>query len=526
MSLLAAGNIELIKAADALFAGHLGVAENLCRALLRREPNNVAAMRMLADVAMRLDRLDDAETLLTLCLELAPGLHLARSDYANLLFRKRQLREALAEIDTVIDAEPNRPSHLLFKGSVLAQTGKTSEAIRIYDTVLQQHPTHFRTLLSRGHVLKTVGRLDEAIVAYRKTIELQPNFGEAWWSLANLKTFRFDAADMAEMHRLLDNDEAAQDDFWHLSFALGKALEDKREFDESFRHYANGNAARRRSVHWDSDAHHSSFAKTVAFFRPEFFASRHGSGNPSPAPIFIVGLPRAGSTLLEQILSSHSQVEGTTELPDVMSIARRLGAAATHGGVSRYPEILGTLQAGDFNALGAEYLEHSAIHRSGTPYFIDKMPNNFLHIGLIHLMLPNAKILDARRRPMACCFAGFKQLFAHGQDFSYSLEEIGRYYRDYVALMTHWDSVLPGRVLRVDYEAIVENTEAEVRRVLDSCGLEFEPACLEFHRTDRAVRTPSSEQVRQPIYKSAVDQWRNFEAHLAPLKTALGAENG
>jgi tetratricopeptide (TPR) repeat protein len=522
MSLLATGNLELIKAADALFAGNLNVAENLCRAFLRNEPNNVAAMRMLAEVAMRLDRLDDAENLLALCLELAPGFHLARSDYAYLMFRKRRLRESLAEIDAVIDAEPNRPSHLLFKGSVLAQAGRTEDAIRIYDVVLQQQPAHFRTHLSRGHALKTVGRLGEAIAAYRKTIELQPKFGEAYWSLANLKTFKFDAADIARMSELIDSDEAAPEDFWHLSFALGKALEDKREFDESFRHYANGNAARRRSVHWDSDEHHSTIAKTVAFFRPELFASRRNSGNPSPAPIFIVGLPRAGSTLLEQILSSHSQVEGTTELPDVMSTARRLGAAATHGGVSLYPEVLGSLAAGDFDALGEEYLEHSAIHRSGAPHFIDKMPNNFWHIGLIHLMLPNAKILDARRRPMACCFAGFKQLFAHGQDFTYSLEEIGRYYRDYVALMTHWDSVLPGRVLRVDYEAIVANTEAEVRRVLDYCGLEFEPACLDFHRTDRAICTPSSEQVRQPIYKTAVDQWRNYEAHLAPLKKALG----
>jgi len=521
MSLLAAGNLDLIKAADALFAGNLGVAEELCRALLRKEPRNVAAMRVLAEVAVRLDRVDDAENLLELCLELAPGFHLARADYAKLLFRKQRLREALAEIDTVIDAEPDRPSWQLFKGMVLAQAGKTDDAIRIYDAVLQQQPTDFRTHLSRGHAQKTVGRSKEAIAAYRKTLELQPTFGEAYWSLANLKTFRFDDADIARMRELLESDDVAQEDFWHLSFALGKALEDKRQFDESFRHYAAGNAARRRGVHWDADKHDSTVAKAVAFFRPEFFAARRDSGNRSAAPIFIVGLPRAGSTLLEQILSSHSQVDGTTELPEVLSMARRLGAAATHRGTSLYPEVLADLALGDLDALGAEYLEHSAIHRSGAAHFIDKMPNNFLHIGLIHLMLPNAKILDARRRPIACCFANFKQLFAHGQEFTYSLEEIGRYYRAYVALMTHWDTVLPGRVLRVDYEAIVENTEAEVRRVLDHCGLEFEPACLQFHRTNRAIQTPSSEQVRQPIYTTAVEHWRNYEAHLLPLKQAL-----
>lgn len=518
---LSAGSLELIKAADALFEGKLSTAEELCRRFLRNEPNNVAAMRMLADVAVQLDRLDDAEDLLTLCLELAPEFHLARNDYANLLFKKQLPREALLEIEKLINAEPNRPSHLLFKASVLALTSKTDEAIEIYDAVLQQYPNHCLTHLSRGHALKTVGRLFDAVAAYRKSIELQPKFGEAYWSLANLKTYEFDAADIAEMRGQLDSGLASPEDSWHLSFALGKALEDKKEFDESFQHYANGNVTRRRSVHWDSDEHHANLEKIAEFFRPDFFESKNESGNPSPAPIFIVGMPRAGSTLLEQILSSHSQVEGTMELPDIMSIARRIGGATMRAGASHYPDELAKLTAGDLKAIGTEYLERTAVHRSGAPFFIDKMPNNFVHVGLIHLILPNAKILDARRHPMACCFAGFKQLFAAGQTFTYSLEEIGQYYRDYVALMTHWDSVLPGRVLRVDYEAVVEDTAAEVRCVLEYCGLDFEPACLAFHRTERAIRTPSSEQVRQPIYKTAVDQWRNYEAHLAPLMKAL-----
>ena len=509
MSSLSTGGLDLIRASDALFENKLGVAEDLCRKILRSDPHNVAAMRVLAEVAMKLGRPDDAENLLTLCLELAPGFHLARHDYANLLFKTQRLGQALAEIEKVTDAEPNRPTHLLFKASVLAQLGRSNDAVDIYDAVLQQHPHHFLTYLSKGHALRTVGRLDDAVTAYRKAIALQPTFGEAYWSLANLKTFKFDDADIANMRKQLDAARASQEDYWHLCFALGKALEDKQEFDESFLHYANGNAAKRQSEHWDADEHHASLQQIAATFQPQLFAAKAGSGNPSPAPIFIVGLPRAGSTLLEQILSSHSQVDGTMELPDIMAIARRFET-------SLHPAALA--------ALGTEYLERVAIHRSGAPYFIDKMPNNFAHIGLIHLILPNAKILDARRQPLACCFAGFKQLFAHGQAFSYSLEEIGRYYRDYVALMTHWDAVLPGRVLRVDYEAIVDNTAAEVRRVLEHCGLQFEAACLEFHRTDRAIRTPSSEQVRQPIYKSAVAQWRNYEAHLAPLVAALRSE--
>ena len=522
---LSAGDLELVQAADALLTGNLSVAERLCREFLKRAPRNVAAIRMLADIGIRFGRFDDAETLLGCCLELAPGFHLARHSYANLLFRRMRFREALAEIEKVLDAEPGRPSHLLLKASILAQVGDADEAIGIYDAVLQQYPKQSRTHLSKAHALKTVGRQADAVAAYRTAIELQANLGEAYWSLANLKTFKFDDADISRMRAELDGDIASQEDFLHLSFALGKALEDKGEFDESFQHYANGNAARRRTVHWDADEHHACIARIAAFFGPALFEAKRASGNASPAPIFIVGLPRAGSTLLEQILASHSQVEGTMELPDIMSIARRLGGKSTRDRASRYPEVLAELTATDLEGLGTEYLERTAVHRSGAPCFIDKMPNNFPHVGLIHLILPNAKILDARRHPVACCFSGFKQLFANGQTFSYSLEEIGRYYRDYVGLMSHWDSILPGRVHRVDYERIVENTEAEVRRLLAYCGLEFEPACLEFHLTERAVRTASSEQVRQPIYKSAVEQWRNYEAHLSPLTEVLAAAN-
>ena len=516
-----AGNLELIRTADALLANDLGLAERLCRAFLKREPRNVAAIRLLAEVGVRLGRFDEAEDLLAYCLELAPDFHLARHSFANLLFRQLRYREALIEIERILGAEPNRPMHLLLKAAILAQIGETEAAIKIYDAISNQYPGQARLHLNRGHALKTVGKQAEAVAAYRTAISMQPDLGEAYWSLSNLKTFEFDDADIVRMRAGLESSVAEQEDFVHLSFALGKALEDKGEFDESYRHYSKGNAARRRTVHWDADAHHADIERIAAFFGPEFLDSRRGAGNPSPAPIFIVGMPRAGSTLLEQILASHSEVEGTMELPDIMAIARQLRPARRRGRASGYPAALATLTRADLEAIGSRYLERTAVIRSGAPYFIDKMPNNFAHIGLIHLILPNAKVLDARRHPMACCFSVFKQLFAHGQTFSYSLEEIGRYYRDYVGLMSHWDSVLPGRVLRVDYEAVVEDTEEQVRRMLEYCGLEFERGCLEFYRTERTIRTASSEQVRQPIYRSAVDQWRFYEAHLGPLKESL-----
>ena len=521
---LAAGALDLVRAADALMAGNAALAEQLCRDFLRRQPRNAAAMRLLAEVAIRLGRFDDAEALLTYSLELAPDFHAARQSYAGLLFRTLRHRPALAEIEKVLDAEPNHPSHLQLKAAILAQLGDTDAAIAIYDALLRQFPDQARLHVNMGNALKTVGRQANAVAAYRQASRLQPDLGEPYWSLSNLKTFEFDAGEIEHMRQRLGGEIAADENFVQLSFALGKALEDQGEFDESFRHYANGNAARRRTVHWDADEHGASLDRIADLFDPMFLEARQGWGNPSPAPIFIVGLPRAGSTLLEQILASHSQVEGTLELPDVMSIARKLGRRDAGGCAPGYPSVLATMTRSDVEALGSEYLERTAIHRSGFPRFIDKMPNNFPHIGLIHLMLPNATIIDARRQPMACGFSVFKQLFAAGQTFSYSLDEIGRYYRDYAKLMEHWNRVLPGKVHRVDYESAVADTEAEVRKLLAHCGLEFEPACLEFHRTERSVRTASSEQVRQPIYTSAVDQWRNYEAHLGPLARALAGQ--
>jgi len=388
---------------------------------------------------------------------------------------------------------------------------------------LKEYPRQAKIWLSYGHVLKTSGAAGEGIGAYRRALELEPRLGEAWWSLANLKTYRFDAADMARMRQQLARGDLAAEDRYHFHFALGKALEDEQRYADSFEHYRQGNALRRAQLHYDPERIDGHVKRSKSLFTREFLARASGQGAPAADPIFIVGLPRAGSTLIEQILSSHPRVEGTMELPDVPVLAHGIGTQATDGG-PRYPQVLATLSPGQLRALGEEYLARTRIQRkTGRPYFIDKLPNNFLHVGFIHLMLPNARIIDARRHPLGGCFSAFKQHFARGQNFTYDLAELGAYYRSYVELMAHFDAVLPGRVHRVFYERLVDDTEHEVRRLLEYCGLPFEPACLRFYENERAVRTASSEQVRVPIYREGLEQWRHYEAWLEPLKRSLGA---
>ncbi len=515
-------NPELIRAADFLYEGRLAKAEAICREVLQEDPIDVSAIRMLADIGIRLNQLEDSQKLLERCLELAPDFHLARNDYANLLRKRQQYEASLAQLEQLLEVEPDNPNHLLLKASVLVQIAKFESAIEIYDRVLAHYPRQPRSHLSKGHALKTLGRHSEAIEAYRTAISQEPGLGEAYWSLANLKIFRFEDDDISAMRERLENKPKSVQDHFHLCFAFGKALEDREQYDESFACYRRGNAVRRKTVQWDRNAHHDNMQRLIEFFDAGFFAERAGNGSPVPDPIFIVGLPRAGSTLLEQILASHSQVEGTMELPDIISIARRLSGKKRRSDESRYPDVLTEFTPAQLTELGQEYMERTRIQRRGAPFFIDKMPNNFSHIGLIHLMLPNAKIIDARRQPLACCFSGFKQLFARGQNFTYDLTDMGQYYRDYVALMDHWDQVLPGRVLRMEYETVVADTDFQVRRLLDYCGLPFEEQCLRFYDTERAVRTASSEQVRQPIYSGAVEQWRHYLAHLDPLIEALG----
>lgn len=514
----------LLRAAHALAQNQLPEAEQLLRAQLKRAPTDVAAMRMLAELAERLGRHEDAEALLERCLELAPDFHAARHNYALVLHRGNRGPEALRQIEQLLRGQPTHPGLLNLKAAILCRVGDYPPAINIYERVLQTHPDQAQVWMSFGHALKTSGEQARSIEAYRRSLALEPAYGEAWWSLANLKTVRFGASDIAQMQSALQRTDLPLEHRFHLHFALGKAMEDAGDYASSFTHYSEGNALRRTQLLYNADDTSARTRRIKQTYTASFFSAREGQGCAATDPIFVVGLPRSGSTLVEQILSSHSQVEGTMELPEIISLTRLLRRQSDSTQQTVYHDVLATLGSEALRELGEQYLQRTQVQRkTAAPYFIDKMPNNFVHIGLIHLILPNARIIDVRRHPMACCFSGFKQHFARGQNFSYSLDDIGRYYRDYVEVMAHFDAVLPGRIHRVIYEELVDNTESEVRRLLAHCGLPFEESCLRFFENSRPVRTASSEQVRQPIYREGVDHWRHYEPWLEPLKTALGS---
>lgn len=513
----------LVEAATALLDGKLAVAEHILRPRLKANPFDVAAIRMMAELAGRLERYGDAENLLRRALELAPAFAAARSNLATVLYRQNRHGEAIAELDTLLGDDPDNPAHSNLKAAALGRVGSYEEAIGLYEAVLARVEGQPKLWMSYGHVLKTVGRQADGISAYRRAIAMRPQLGEVWWSLANLKTVKLDDGDVATMSRALEDESITEDDRFHLHFALGKALEDAGQAEPAFTHYKEGNRLRRELIEYDAQEITGLVDRSIALFTPQFLEARAGQGCPAPDPIFILGMPRAGSTLIEQILSSHPLIEGTQELPDISQMARRLSGRKLKSDDSAYPQEIATLDPQALRALGEEYLERTRIQRkTDRPYFIDKMPNNWAHSGLIHLILPNARIIDARRHPLDCCVSNFKQHFARGQGFTYDLDDLGRYYADYVRLMTHMDKVLPGRVHRVFHEAMIEDTEAQVRALLDHVGVAFDPACLRFWENDRAVRTASSEQVRRPINREGVDQWRRFEPWLSPLKQALG----
>ncbi len=513
---------ELVEAAEFLARGNVGEAERLSREVLKKDALDTAAMRILATVGVRLGKLEDASSLLERCLELAPDFHHARHNYATILLKRNEVEAALEEVEKLLQVEPDNPNYLILKATILGRKGDHAPALALYQTLLKNYPAHAGAHMNYGHTLKTVGQLEDAVAAYRSAIDLNPASGETYWSLANLKTFRFNDDDVRNMLAQVGRADINAEDQAHLAFALGKAYEDQKAYDESFRYYELGNRVRGEHHRHNAKINVFNTARQIKTFTAEFFAARQGWGCTAEDPIFIVGLPRAGSTLLEQILSSHSMVEGTAELPDIIAMSRRLGKRTRKNPASLYPEILQELTAAQARELGENYLETTRVQRHGGPYFIDKMPNNFQHIGLIHLILPKARIVDARRHPMAGCFSCFKQLFARGQTFTYSQEDLGKYYRDYLILMQHWNTVLPGRVHTVHYENMVTDTEGQIRAVLDYCGLPFEEACLRFYETERAIRTPSAEQVRQPVYQEGLEQWRYYEKHLGPLKKALG----
>ena len=511
-----------IVTATSMFAeGETYAAEQVVRQFLQQHGDHIEGMRLLAQIGMKLDVLDDAEFLLESVLVFAPDYHAARYDYAVVLCRRHKYQKALEEIGKLRAIEPDNRAFRTVEANAWVGIGDHERALKLYRDLLEGSPRQEDLHLSIAHALKTMGRQAEAIESYRAAASSRPSFGDAYWSLANLKTYRFTDEELARMRAEEADPSTGLVDRYHLCFALGKALEDQGDYAESFGYYARGNGLKHHETRYKPEISERNTRMQKSVCTAEFFAARAGVGCPAPDPIFIVGLPRAGSTLLEQILSSHSQVEGTMELSDIPRLVARLQGREVQDSQPRYPAVLNDLTPEQLQKFGAKYLADTRIYRTGKPFFIDKMPNNFRHVGLIHLILPNAKIIDARREPLACCFSNFKQLFANGQEFTYSLEDIGRYYRTYVELMQHWDAVLPRKVLRMQHEEVVADLEGGVRRLLEYCGLPFEAGCLEFWKTERNVRTASSEQVRRPIFKEGLDQWRNFEPWLGPLREVL-----
>jgi tetratricopeptide (TPR) repeat protein len=508
------------EATAALAADDRKTSERLFRLILQQDASHVAALCGLAALCIAADKPRDAERLLRHGLKQCAHHPLTWRELGQTLMKLGRLEEADAAARRLIDLEPENPDTWITQGAVSTRLMRHERALEAYGRAAMLKPDEVRLPMVMGHIYKTLGRRGESEAAYKAALVMNPKIGEAYWSLADLKNYTFDDAEIAAMRQQLTNPGIARADTAHLCFALGKAFEQRRQYAESFAYYARGNAVRRLDAPFDIEHFERRTARIRAFFDEAFFDAQAGAGDPSTAPIFIVGLPRSGSTLIEQILASHSRVEGTMELPNIINITQQFDDMDP--GRDGYPESVGTAPSGLLNALGGRYLEETAPLRSGKEHFTDKLPNNFSHIGLIQAILPRATVIDARRHPMDCCFSTFKQHFAEGQAFSYDLADLGRYYRCYLSLMDHWDAVLPGKVLHVQYEDLVRDPEANIRRLLDHCRLPFEAACLSFHQTRRSVRTASAEQVRQPIYTSGVGHWRQFERELEPLKRALG----
>ncbi|MET1113023.1 MAG: sulfotransferase [Allosphingosinicella sp.] len=514
---------ELVESARAIREERWADAERRLRRCLDAQADDPAALNMLAQVAVQAGALDAAETLLRDALQSVPGFVPALLKLGEVLTRLQRPREALAAYGAVLRRKPDHVRAEAALASLRARIGDYAAAVELYGALLAQQPDSPGLWMSYGHVLKTTGRPDDAVAAYRRAAGIDPGFGEAWWSLANLKTVRLGEEDLAAIETALAGPDRDDKAAVNLHFALGKGLEDQRRFESAFGHYSEGNRIRRAMLDHDPDRLTDEVDESIRLFTRSFFAEREGQGAQAADPIFILGMPRAGSTLIEQILSSHSQVEGTSELPYIAALARESVARNPEFAGLPYPRMLAALQPGELRRLGEEYLERAGAHRkTARLFFTDKQPNNWRDIGFIRLILPRARIVDARRHPLACCFSNFKQHFAEGQGFTYSLGDMGRYYRDYVRLLDHFEEAIPGRIHRVIHEDMVEDSEAEIRRLLDYLELPFEPACLRFYENDRAVRTPSAGQVRQPINRDGMDQWKPFEPWLDPLKAALG----
>jgi tetratricopeptide (TPR) repeat protein len=505
---------KLRPAAVALYSGRPDEAERVLAPLLAEDTDNVAGHALLGEALTRLGRPIEAAAALERALQLDPAVHETRFRLARAFSQQGRAADAIPHLEQLLAVEPANAGYLNLMALVVGLTDDFDRSVAFYEQLLARYDQIPKAWTHYGHALRIVGRGEDAAAAYRRATALEPAYTDAYLGLANLKVIPFSDAEVAAMRQLKDRPDMPAADRAQLAFALGEALEDRNQHETAFGFYAEGSSLVRGELGYDAEASEELIKRSIAVFDAPFFAERPGYGAGAPDPIFIVGLPRSGSTLIEQILASHPSVEATFELPVIGMLATQM---------SGYPESAGNLTAEEARGCGEEYLlKTEQVRRLGRPFFVDKMPTNFQFVGLIQLILPNAKIIDARRHPMAACFSSFKQKFAEGGGFSYDLADLGRFYRGYLELMRHFDRVLPGKTHRVIYEDLVADTETEVRRLLDYLGLEFDPACLEFHQTQRAIRTVSSEQVRRPIYREGLDHWRKFEPWLEPLKVALG----
>ncbi|WP_428982870.1 tetratricopeptide repeat-containing sulfotransferase family protein [Paraglaciecola aquimarina] len=507
---------EIRGARDLMYEGKLALADKVCRRFLQNHKHHAEAMLLLAEIGMQLKLYHEAEFLLESCVEIHPAHINARAEYVKLLSKLGKFSKAKQQADLLLSKQADSQPFLAAKASAMVGIGEIEAAIAIYQDILKTRNDLPGIQLLLGHAYKAQGEIKAAIQAYRQAYKIRPSFGDAYWSLANTKTYQFTDSELTLMHNQLNNVALEVDDKIHLQFALAKTYEDRLQFEQSFHFYQSANNSKKDCIHYSQDKLEEQISAQKTVFSRDFFSAHSNLGAADPAPIFIVGLPRAGSTLLEQILASHSMVDGTMELHNILGLAARLS-----GSKSGYPNVMNEIDKQYFRRFGEQFIEQTQSYRQGAPYFIDKMPNNFMHIGLIKTILPNAKIIDARREPMACCFSGYKQLFAEGQEFSYDLSDLAHYYQSYQALMTHWDEVLPGFVLRVQHEDLIDDLETQTRRLLDFCQLPFEANCLEFYKTKRAVKTPSSEQVRQPINANAKEQWKHFAPYLSELASVF-----
>lgn len=514
----------VLSVSSMLNEGNLAKAEEICRHFLKQNPKHTEAMRLLANIGISHKVYDDAEFLLESCLTFEPEFTQARLDYVNVLQRRQKYQKALEQALILCETAPNELRYTMALANAHQAVGEFSQAIELYSALLKRVPEDSGVLIMQGHAYKTVGKTELAVAAYKKASHCRFSYGDAYWSLANLKTYTFSEEEIDRMRKLTLSPTTPFEDRFHLNFALGKAFEDRKEFEQSFQFYAQGNALKKQQLDYKPSRVEDECQRQVKVCSPDLFtrnAFLPTTESYSARPIFIVGLPRAGSTLLEQILSSHSMVDGTMELPNIMSLAHRLAGRSGADSKTRYPDILSQLSVEQLKQFGQDYLKETQIYRKGAPYFIDKMPNNFRHIGLIKLILPNAIIIDARRAPMSCGFSVYKQLFAEGQEFSYDFDHIAQYYKSYVDIMKHWQTLFPDDIIRMQYEDVVTQFDNEVRKLLTFCDLPFEEACVQFHKTQRSVRTASSEQVRQPIFTSGMEQWQKYESHLSALSDAF-----